>query len=882
MIAEIYDALTRQLYGGIDILQKEKTKEVIKLKRPLDLSKIGVGTRISASETGSELNKDLIVTDTNDIDKGEFIAKETDSNNLWHYKYDSATKTATWERAGTELAKQISNEISAGAVLRFVSSTGVETVLEDLLNAMGITKSSDIDDTVQVINDLNVNNGISLTRKSIVTQTIDIPLGASQQSNLEKNVPVSCTDYEKGMNWFGKFFDNDADACKNVKFKITQTTSADKSKKYYYVYTTSCSFNYETQKCEESKAPAEMEDAEFQARQSFDKLVEDAKNCLDYQQTNCRCNIDAKEIGRINLKSDFETVFTMQVEDNKLSLLTGPREKFGYVLGVTLKKPAIKTESITGIAPCYISKKTSAAVSSVSIKSMRKIEKFLLVTSQDQTEPEAVLVTPSTLGFGSYTYPIKDLIKLSDGSLCFVTKESNIADKLPVCSGEKKNLNEENSEVPYDSTWGDSVNQDTEQTANVCSPSEETNEDSTATQEDVSSEKTTGSVIAPLTGRSIGEAAVATQGFAKICPLILPSYNDKAFTAATSLEKNSYKKSLYQTINKFSEQYNANFNLVLAIIGVESNWDENLKEGNMYGLMQLTKYPVEDLKTGTCSKVFGPTSIDRYNREQNIKGGVMYLSCLIKKFNKNMPLAIAAYNIGPSEIVKNCKGTIESCSRATRGKAEKYLNKIAAEYVEIVASQEKLNPKIIVIDPGHGGKDPGALNPYKENKNEKVIALEISKKLQNILKSEGYTVLMTRDSDTFKELSERTVFSDAYYADLFVSIHANSFGTTPGEECSSKSGVEVEYFKNTKSSSPKLASTIANNIADVTGLELRGDKKDGAKASNFQVLRETEAPAVLVEPGFICNIKDAGIMADSAKQEKIADAIAEGISNFFG
>jgi N-acetylmuramoyl-L-alanine amidase len=930
MIAEIYDALTRQLYKEIPRATEEGKKiekREIELKKDI-LEGKKAGDKISAAESG--VGKEVTITSIA-ADRKSFTAVG-EGGETYTFTFDTAKNK--WEAQIESIEKQkeerVEMPIGAAAMIIYTPSEKDEEQMSfaelveylklgkitQYTSGTGFTQrkiySGKIDEKIKE-EIMARNNLMEFDEFEPIKQKLEIPLTA-QQSSIINKLPVSCEDYTTGVSiWYNldKFQETseagdreiEADRCSSIKLNINSETSGGKT--LDKITPKKCGYDYKLKKCAEASAGIKTKNelAEEQAIASFESVVNQLQDCSNTMLTKdeqkfggCICPFDITQLRELNSPNfEHSNYFAVELTNNKASLKSVSSDFYGgaggtlvFGKGKDVKPP--KQVTMTNIPPCIIhTERKKSTLSSMS--SLARTYKAYFFLSARGNEEERVKEDDGIKIKGPLieSWPggkSMALAKLKSGEVCIITEytQKNVEGyrNIPVCSGEKKNLNEENSEVPYDSTWGDSVNQDTEQTANVCSPSEETNEDSTATQEDVSSEKTTGSVIAPLTGRSIGEAAVATQGFAKICPLILPSYNDKAFTAATSLEKNSYKKSLYQTINKFSEQYNANFNLVLAIIGVESNWDENLKEGNMYGLMQLTKYPVEDLKTGTCSKVFGPTSIDRYNREQNIKGGVMYLSCLIKKFNKNMPLAIAAYNIGPSEIVKNCKGTIESCSRATRGKAEKYLNKIAAEYVEIVASQEKLNPKIIVIDPGHGGKDPGALNPYKENKNEKVIALEISKKLQNILKSEGYTVLMTRDSDTFKELSERTVFSDAYYADLFVSIHANSFGTTPGEECSSKSGVEVEYFKNTKSSSPKLASTIANNIADVTGLELRGDKKDGAKASNFQVLRETEAPAVLVEPGFICNIKDAGIMADSAKQEKIADAIAEGISNFFG
>lgn len=110
-----------------------------------------------------------------------------------------------------------------------------------------------------------------------------------------------------------------------------------------------------------------------------------------------------------------------------------------------------------------------------------------------------------------------------------------------------------------------------------------------------------------------------------------------------------------------------------------------------------------------------------------------------------------------------------------------------------------LTAKTIVIDPGHGGKDPGALG--SRTLKERTIVLGISKTLREVLTQKGYTVLMTRDTDRFIPLRERTAFATQHKADLFLSIHAN------GSESSKANGIETYYLDVT--STDKASENIA-------------------------------------------------------------------------
>ena len=168
----------------------------------------------------------------------------------------------------------------------------------------------------------------------------------------------------------------------------------------------------------------------------------------------------------------------------------------------------------------------------------------------------------------------------------------------------------------------------------------------------------------------------------------------------------------------------------------------------------------------------------------------------------------------------------------------------------------------VVIDPGHGGHDPGAV---AFGRNEKDIALTISKKINANLKTLGFQTVMTRSTDVYVALSERYNIANRNNADIFVSIHLNSASS------SSAKGIETLY-KNTKA----LASDIQTEMISATGATNRGLKY----RSDLAVLNGTKMPASLVETGFISNPTESSSLATTSYQDKLAVSIAKGIAKY--
>ena len=172
----------------------------------------------------------------------------------------------------------------------------------------------------------------------------------------------------------------------------------------------------------------------------------------------------------------------------------------------------------------------------------------------------------------------------------------------------------------------------------------------------------------------------------------------------------------------------------------------------------------------------------------------------------------------------------------------------------------------VVIDAGHGGKDPGATSCLGFQ--EKTVNLAVAQKVASMIGQSGVKAIMTRSNDGFIELEERAAIANRYDADLFVSIHADSCPD------SSTRGFTMYVSRSASWSSRRAASAIAKSLAK-TGLSSRGTQK-----ADFRVLVGTRGPAVLIELGYLSNSSDAGLLRDSSFQGRLAQAIASGISDF--
>ena len=177
--------------------------------------------------------------------------------------------------------------------------------------------------------------------------------------------------------------------------------------------------------------------------------------------------------------------------------------------------------------------------------------------------------------------------------------------------------------------------------------------------------------------------------------------------------------------------------------------------------------------------------------------------------------------------------------------------------------------KVIVLDAGHGGSDPGAVS---NGMYEKELVFDVTKRVERLLKAKGATVLLTRNSDVYPTLEGRVAFANSRNADIFVSVHANA-------ATASARGIETFYSVNNLGSGTKsrsLALDIQSEMIKSTGAVNRG-----VKSADYLVIRYTKMPAVLLELGFITNSTEASKLKTSAYRETLAQSIDRGIVNYY-
>ncbi len=182
--------------------------------------------------------------------------------------------------------------------------------------------------------------------------------------------------------------------------------------------------------------------------------------------------------------------------------------------------------------------------------------------------------------------------------------------------------------------------------------------------------------------------------------------------------------------------------------------------------------------------------------------------------------------------------------------------------------------RVFVLDPGHGGKDPGTT--YGKLR-EKDLVVPIAHRLREMLIAEGASVVMTRDGDTYPSLGDRAQLANRSNAAAFISIHVNSIKLNNG-----KSGGMTFYHKQDPINR-LLAECIQSEIAKVSNIPNLGAWSDSRiYKSGFKVLRDSNVPSVLIEIGFINHNHDRAQMTKDDFPDRIAQAVVKGIELFLG
>lgn len=184
--------------------------------------------------------------------------------------------------------------------------------------------------------------------------------------------------------------------------------------------------------------------------------------------------------------------------------------------------------------------------------------------------------------------------------------------------------------------------------------------------------------------------------------------------------------------------------------------------------------------------------------------------------------------------------------------------------------------KTIAIDNGHGYNTPGKRTPPFPQTGQVIREWEFNhptaRKLKELLEQDGYKVIMVSDTVEDTPLKSRTTKANNAKVDLYISIHYNALQGTWGTH----GGIETFHHPNS-TNGKRLAELVQAELIKSTNLRNRG-----VKEANFQVLRETNIPSILVEAGFMDNLNEAKLMLDVEYQNKVAKAILCGVNSYFG
>lgn len=254
----------------------------------------------------------------------------------------------------------------------------------------------------------------------------------------------------------------------------------------------------------------------------------------------------------------------------------------------------------------------------------------------------------------------------------------------------------------------------------------------------------------------------------------------------------------------------------------------------------------------------------------NVKGIATVNALSIRATPSSSAKLLHKINRGTEVAVHSIEG---NWAKITYNGIEGYIHKT---YLRLLNLQgPAVAGRIIVLDPGHGGKDPGAKFVYPDRSEvyEKDIVLKVANLVRQKLEKDGAIVKMTRSDDRFIELPDRVRFTQNNFAEMFISIHVNSVNNTAA------SGTETYYSKAANDNEKEdavLAAAINNQI--VQNVQMK-DRK--VKRENYYVITGVVMPAVLVELGFISNEGDRNKMLNDAYVEIYAQSIYNGIVEYY-
>ena len=312
-------------------------------------------------------------------------------------------------------------------------------------------------------------------------------------------------------------------------------------------------------------------------------------------------------------------------------------------------------------------------------------------------------------------------------------------------------------------------------------------------------------------------------------------------------------------------------------------------------------------------------SFKKFGMRKDLNSSIQHYSMVVKKYSSSSLADDALFRTGDiyfydlRKYYKAKKAYTKITTKFSKGD----MYKLAVERLNELSSFDNsrvpnriIAKKIIVIDPGHGGKDRGAKGI--KGLLEKDVVLDIALKLKKLIKKKlDYKVILTRNNDVFIPLQERTEIANGNKADIFISIHANAskrkdasgietyyldfaksdraLETAARENKVPRSNIDdVQYIladmvANTKmNDSSQLAGIVQNNLIQGMRKKFKRVKDLGAKGGPFYVLHGANMPSVLVETSFISNPIEGKRLRSSKYRERLAYFILEGIEKYFG
>jgi len=326
----------------------------------------------------------------------------------------------------------------------------------------------------------------------------------------------------------------------------------------------------------------------------------------------------------------------------------------------------------------------------------------------------------------------------------------------------------------------------------------------------------------------------------------------------------------------------------------------------------ILSYSPLKIKNITTYSIFNMKTKTSYKKIIDLKYTIISKPYIYKKLSNILTLKIAQYK-------KNIVRIVYSSTKPIKIHLKKIKNILIInpiiKYKNVLKTPTKTYPnifqhkKIIVIDPGHGGKDSGGIGIGRRF--EKTAVLEIAKKVKKYLIQKGYIVFLTRRGDYFIPLKKRTHFANEKHADLFISIHCN----IAPRHIRSPHGIETYFLSPTRSerairvaklenkeiqglnyldqrvilnflnkdriiSSNKLAIDIQTNI--LREIRTKYSVKDGGvRPAPFWVLVGTQMPAILIETGYLTNPIESKRLFNPDYQNRLAKGIAKGVEEYF-